>query len=370
MIVNAAFARTSANARYWIAIAALVGSIAMPIISALPSRGIATTAVAVPADLEAGTAAAITIAYLALVAVAGIRLARRWWLARKLTSDTIATPVTIGVLRPVILLPRFLTDPELVAAAVAHETAHVRRRDYLVQLLTEIASLPLAFHPAIVLLKRRIGELREMACDESAATDRPAYARALVEIASLATRHTPAGALAMATSSIERRIASLRVQSPRSTATLAIATFAFVATLLFVTGCRYAAHPSVGANLSGDWTLDRAASTLGPLRAYTAFRQSIRHDGNHVAVKQTRFTSRGVERVNWAVTTDGVERPVDARGTGSARWQDQRLVLEMHDPGHSEHASAWVDDDTLTIEGETRGKRGVSTYRAVFRRTR
>lgn len=368
MAVNAVCRRAPANIRYWIAIAALAGTVAMPIVSAIPTGG-GGGGMTRGADLDARTAFAITIVYLATVAVASIRLRRRWWLARRLTADSIATPVTIGVIRPVILLPRFLTDPELVAAAVAHETAHVRRRDYLVYLLIEIITLPLAIHPAVILLKRRIGELREMACDSIAATEHPTYSRALVTIASLARSQVPISALAMASTSIERRIASLRVPSRRSAGVAAITAFAIVATLLFAAGCRNAAHPTVGRNLSGNWLLDRKASRGAPLAAYRTFRQTITHEGDRLAVRQVRTTDDGVERVDWSVRTDGVERPVDALGRGRARWQDQRLVLEMRDPGHTERAAAFIENEALVIEGEVGNEIGTDRYRAVFRRT-
>lgn len=366
--VDAIFRRAAANVRYWIAIAALTGAVAMPIVSAIPRGG--GGAVAVEADIDVATAEAITLTYFAVVAIAAVRLARRWRNARKLTSDTIATPVTIGIVKPAILLPRFLTDPELVAAAIAHETAHIRRRDSLVQLLIEIVSLPLVFHPAVIVLRRWIAELREMACDEIAATDRHAYARALVAIASLARRHAPAGALAMAATSIERRIVSLRTGARRASTIVAAATFAVIATLLAVAGCRNAVHPVVATNLSGDWTLDRNASRGDPLAQYRTFHATITHEGDRLVVRQLRTSNRGIERVAWAVTPDGVERPVDSRGRGRARWQDSRLVLEMRDPGHSERATAYLENEALVIEGETRNAVRTDTYRAVFRRSR
>jgi BlaR1 peptidase M56 len=369
LVIDALCRRAAANVRYWIAIAALAGAVAMPIVSAIPRSGGGSTGVAVKADLDASTARAITVAYLGIVAIAAVRLARRWRSARKLTAETIATPITVGVLEPRILIPRFLEDPDLVAAAVAHETAHIQRRDALVQLLVEIVSLPLALHPAAIVLKRRIAELREMACDELAATDRQAYAKALVAIASLARHRAPAGALAMATTSIERRIASLRT-APRRAATIAAATaFAIVGSLLFVAGCRNAVHPTVASNFSGTWTLDRTASRLGrPLAPYRAFEQTITHDRDRLTVRQVRTTAEGIERVAWSVTTDGVERPVDASGRGRARWQDRKLVLEMRDPGHTERAAAFLENGSLVIEGDVRNAARTDTYRAVFRR--
>ena len=104
-------------------------------------------------------------------------------------SPTISGPATIGVFRPLIVLPPILLDgpvSEELAAALCHEMAHVRRRDYLLNLICEVLLLSLAFHPAAWLLKRRIDETRELACDEAAARGLPspiAYARSLVRLA-------------------------------------------------------------------------------------------------------------------------------------------------------------------------------------------
>ncbi|MGH9471067.1 MAG: TonB family protein [Terriglobia bacterium] len=104
-------------------------------------------------------------------------------------SSAARGPLTLGALQPVIIFPNHLLDcgsDEDLMAAFAHEMAHIRRRDYLVNLVCEIAGLLVAFHPAALFIKRRIDGTREMACDEAAAgifADAPAYAHSLVRIA-------------------------------------------------------------------------------------------------------------------------------------------------------------------------------------------
>ena len=105
-----------------------------------------------------------------------------WW------SREIHGPATVGVRRCAIILPLSLRDPDRVddvTAALAHEAAHVARRDYLWNLLAELLSLPVAFHPLTLLMKRRLAETRELACDELAARvlDPSDYARSLVRLA-------------------------------------------------------------------------------------------------------------------------------------------------------------------------------------------
>ncbi|HEY0513108.1 MAG TPA: M56 family metallopeptidase [Thermoanaerobaculia bacterium] len=106
-----------------------------------------------------------------------------------LGSPDLPGPVTVGVRRPAILLPSRFFDtasPEEVTAALGHELAHIRRRDYVVSLLCEALLLPIAFHPAARLLRRRLTETREMACDEAVVNGlvrRQAYARSLLALA-------------------------------------------------------------------------------------------------------------------------------------------------------------------------------------------
>jgi beta-lactamase regulating signal transducer with metallopeptidase domain len=102
-------------------------------------------------------------------------------------SWRVEAPATVGALRPVIVLPRRLLDgasPRMAAAMLTHEMAHVRRRDFAWNLGCELLALPLAFHPAVALIRRRIRATREQACDELAAAVLGAkdYARALVAL--------------------------------------------------------------------------------------------------------------------------------------------------------------------------------------------
>lgn len=121
--------------------------------------------------------------------VARCRAALHVEAVRILASPNLSGPVTVGAFRPLILLPRRFFDsasPEEAVAALGHEMAHVRRRDYAVNLLCEALLLPVAFHPAVRLLRRRLAETREMACDEAVLETligRRAYARSLLSLA-------------------------------------------------------------------------------------------------------------------------------------------------------------------------------------------
>jgi len=106
-----------------------------------------------------------------------------------LKSTLLRTPATIGIFRPVLILPEQLIregDVSALTAAVGHELAHVWRRDYLLNLIYEIAFLPLSVHPAAHFIKRRITQTRELRCDELVAErllHPDVYARSLVRLA-------------------------------------------------------------------------------------------------------------------------------------------------------------------------------------------
>lgn len=137
--------------------------------------------------------AAIAFAFLARF-ITGMFLVRRLLAASKptgvgfLESEVIAVPLTIGCFRPQILLPLEWRDwdRDKLNAVLAHEGAHVRRRDGLVAALAGINRCIFWFHPVAWMLERRLTLLAELACDEScvvALGDREQYARLLLDMA-------------------------------------------------------------------------------------------------------------------------------------------------------------------------------------------
>ncbi len=105
------------------------------------------------------------------------------------SSASLRAPATIGIRRPLVILPEALVrdaGAEALTAAIGHELVHVRRRDFLLNLIYEIIFLPLSFHPAAALMRRRITQTRELRCDELVAElllHPEVYARSLVQLA-------------------------------------------------------------------------------------------------------------------------------------------------------------------------------------------
>jgi hypothetical protein len=106
-----------------------------------------------------------------------------------LISKSITQPLVTGLLRPEIILPfQFTTDLEedQIEAVIAHELAHVRRKDLVQLLIQRLAAILWFFHPAIHRLNRKASLWREMATDRLATdvTGNPlALARALESVA-------------------------------------------------------------------------------------------------------------------------------------------------------------------------------------------
>jgi beta-lactamase regulating signal transducer with metallopeptidase domain len=86
-------------------------------------------------------------------------------------SALIQIPTVVGWLRPVILLPASaLTglNTEQLEAILAHELAHIKRYDYLVNMLQTIVETLGFYHPAVWWISHKIRAEREHCCDDLA----------------------------------------------------------------------------------------------------------------------------------------------------------------------------------------------------------
>ena len=98
-------------------------------------------------------------------------------------------PATVGFRRQTLLLPPAFLEkltPAELDALLAHELAHMRRWDFLKNLVYGIVSLPIAYHPITALTRARLAETRELVCDAMAAEavgGRDGYARSLLQLA-------------------------------------------------------------------------------------------------------------------------------------------------------------------------------------------
>ncbi|HEY7192685.1 MAG TPA: HEAT repeat domain-containing protein [Gemmatimonadales bacterium] len=195
------------------------------------------------------------------------RLARRLRVTRPVRlveSLVIEVPAVVGWLRPVILVPTSALSgltPQQLEVLLAHELAHVRRYDYVVNIMQCMIETLLFYHPAVWWVSRRVREEREHCCDDlvvATCGDPQLYASALVGMERLRPA-TPRLALAATGGSLLHRVQRLLVPSsirpeyfPRWSA--GIAGILAVTVVLLATGSDRIAEASATPTLSADTT--------------------------------------------------------------------------------------------------------------------
>jgi bla regulator protein BlaR1 len=103
-------------------------------------------------------------------------------------SHLVDVPCIVGFLKPVILLPITLStylEAEEIEAILMHELAHIKRNDYIINLLQQVITTLLFFNPCVLLINKIIGEERENSCDDLVvnSTNKPVvYAKALFKL--------------------------------------------------------------------------------------------------------------------------------------------------------------------------------------------
>lgn len=111
----------------------------------------------------------------------------------------LASPAVVGVLRPIILIPRELlttTEAKMIRAILSHELAHLKRLDPLVVALQQIMEAILFFNPFVWILSRWSKREREAACDSTVAAgkvDTAEYGQILLSLAKRQGRRTATG---------------------------------------------------------------------------------------------------------------------------------------------------------------------------------
>jgi len=104
-------------------------------------------------------------------------------------SELVQIPLTIGHLKPIIIFPIALInnlDNDQVEAILLHELAHIKRHDYLLNIIQCVMETILCFNPFVWLISKTIREQREYCCDDMVIDEdcnNYSYSRALFIIA-------------------------------------------------------------------------------------------------------------------------------------------------------------------------------------------
>ena len=201
-------------------------------------------------------------------------------------SSALMTPVTWGVLRPVILVPTYVLDwpAEKFTAIVRHEQAHINRQDWLWQTFAECVTAVLWFHPLVWLAAVQLRSEAEHTADDHVLADgtgASSYAQHLLEIARQLKQHPPHAAVAMTRrpTALESRIAAILDPSRARTGAGIRARLVVMLTaaclLLFLAACQTAriykvaqvqTPPKVVSKVEPNYTDDaRNAKIEGPV---------------------------------------------------------------------------------------------------------
>ena len=248
---------------------------------------------------------------------------------RVVDSIDVDTPTVVGWLKPAILLPIAAManlTPAQVEAILAHEIAHVRRHDVLVNLLQIAAETALFYHPAVWWVSSQIRTEREHCCDEIATSvcdDAITYAEALVE---LERWRTNTAALALTATGRPllvrvRRILGLPSEdAPRASALITLA--GIVAIIVCLAGANYYLRAAQEPPHTPIDPADAAAWQI----VFSSDDSQMRFLG---------FRGRDLVRFAYQVPT--------ARVVGGPSWMDEEVLRLMVNLDHAPRADEMPD---------------------------
>ena len=270
--------------------------------------------------------------------------------------DRVDVPSVIGWLMPVVLVPAGALSglaPQQLEALLAHELAHVRRHDYLANLIQTVIETLLFYHPAVWWMSRVIRVEREHCCDDLAAAacgDRRTYAHALARMEEL--RLGGAATLALAASGTAllpriRRLLGVPAPARRTARSLPAALIAVMC----------AALPLVAGQLQA--RQDSADATAAPSTQPADAPLKV---GDQMIVAITDLEGPGIETFKQAeVALDGDIMLNDQLGPirahGLARLELERAIAQrIRDKGLVQNAQVKV---TLAEEPGAAGEAAV-----------
>jgi beta-lactamase regulating signal transducer with metallopeptidase domain len=210
----------------------------------------------------------------------------------------IDVPCVVGWLRPLVLVPTSVLGglaPTQLEAILAHELAHIRRHDALMNLVQLAVEALLYFHPAMWWLSRRVRIEREQCCDDlalAAVPDHIDYARALAELERL-REHAWRQAVAASDGDLLSRIRRVVHPRPPSTArpplVRAVVGASGLGLVVLLAATTLAAGPWLAV---GHWSTQTPAAPALWMGALLGFTVGLRHafEADHVITVATLVT--------------------------------------------------------------------------------
>jgi beta-lactamase regulating signal transducer with metallopeptidase domain len=161
-IIRRAFSRWLSRWSFWLAAVWLAGVLLMLVRSAVCLGGASRLRSAARPCTDAAVLRVLEEVRSALAVTRRVRLA---------VCALVKSPAVLGILRPVILVPSVVVtgmSPEQLRIVLAHELAHVRRHDYLANLVQVVIEALFFFNPALWWMSRQVRVEREACCDAAA----------------------------------------------------------------------------------------------------------------------------------------------------------------------------------------------------------
>jgi TonB family protein len=263
-------------------------------------------------------------------------------------SRMIAVPAVSGVLKPMLLLPPDATEwsESCRTVVVLHELAHLKRRDCLVQLISDVARAFYWFHPLMHAAAARLRDEREQACDDvviASGTSPTLYADHLLDLVRAGLKLPPAPAVAFGTPSrlhdrIEAILDDRRCRTARHGRIVAVAVSASTVVLALLGGVRVNAQPAMAGHL-GDHggVVTRVITADTRQRAADALAVALRDGSGEVrsvassAIASIQAIGDAPQRVEApcggnCVNFDQVLEPLQQ---AFMRLHDERAIVEM-----------------------------------------
>lgn len=269
---------------------------------------------------------------------------------RLLVSALVQAPTVVGWLRPVVLAPVGSLGglpAEYMEALLLHELAHIRRHDYLVNMLQSVAEALLFYHPAVWWVSGRIRAGRELCCDDIAVSvsgDALTYARALAHLESYQPAHLSV-ALAATGGSLADRIARLLGQS-RPAARTGPGPGVVTIAILLVTAAyglfgQSDSHPAFEVA-----SIKRGVSAVGPMDPVSV---SYKPGGRMIA---TNAPLRLLIQFAYAVHDSPHSQPLRAsQVVGGPAWIDSEgYNIEAKPEANTDQKRAWLMLQTLLAD--------------------
>jgi len=261
----------------------------------------------------------------AAIQEAAARISQKLGLARcvrLLQSALVESPIVIGALKPVILLPASLITelpPDQLESLLAHELAHVLRQDYLVNLLQTVIETLLFYHPAVWWVSSKVRAERENCCDDLAvgiAADRAIYVRALAAVAGArASAIAPAATGGILLPRLRRILGVVDPQAGHPSRWLT------GAVMLSLCGGAIAV---MAVNLRSATAQTSTTQTVVPkaAAAKTASKATLTEAKKPKEHGEPQFPTKGKVRIR---VTDAAGKPVPAAGIHASVWTKEKF---------------------------------------------